>query len=1369
MMRGWLLLGLISLLPRTVSADEEGFVPGLRATFVTESRTVTRVDENLRLSFDLGGPTPNLPDERLTAPPDRVRWESLFLIRQNSNYKFHARVRGKVRLLFDGEVVLAGASDPAAEAKWISSTDLPLTFGDHEFACEFERSADDTAGELQLFWSAEAFPFEPIPPESFFREEPHTPWNEYERGRAQFVAWRCQSCHAHSEQFVPLPAPSLKPLKEGQSVAELMSRLLGTAPADEHSRMPRFDFNAEEALAIAAYLRSSAEVVDLKGAPKSKDFDKDVADGKMLVHSRGCLACHKLGEFGNDDLFAGPALDKLGSRASPAWIHQWLRDPRSLDPESRMPKVDLPPDELRQVTRYLQSLAPPPPPAEKPLDLSPAVVARGKSLIEAARCANCHQINGIAPNRDGIPRLTELSNRQTACVGPGSTPSKTRPRYEHPQRLATASLARFIAESKHITGRTALVDRALVLLEAKNCIQCHERSGSKGIAPVAGRVSQAFPELNGQSEAMIPPSLREIGDKLLDESLQQSIAGRQPRRMTWLHLRMPRYEHAVSEQNDLLAYFKSADRIPADAPDPRLHPPGVETPADAETLLLGNTLVGPKGFSCVACHELGSYKPRNVALGTHGSDLLNIGKRMRPEYFIRWTRAPIRIVPGMEMPSIGHKPIAGVLDGDIERQLVTIWQGLNHPDFTIPTNPASVEQFFVVGPNSPPRIVRDVFTIPQQDGSGYVARAFAVGFPNSHNLLFDLDRFELRQWTYGDFARQRTEGKSWYWDMAGKPIVTLDEAASGFLLLRDGKTIPPELRDARAGTLASYTHRGEVVALTYDLNFKLDDRRHSVSVTEHWLPLAGPPAGWCRTFELSRVPAGYQLMLQQPRIDEGVPHEIRCEPTGDVREIDGKRGFVLDNQTTISYLSPLTTPQLPIQPLPPLVNAATPIRSVPGFKGVRLPLDGAIMPTAIGWDADGRLIFTSLKGHLFRARDTNADGLPDNLQMVEEGLSAPYGVIADGRDLLVAHKPEILRLIDSDGDGTIDERRVFATGWGHSDNYHDWTCGIVRDADNNLYVGLGSDYAQPKRPLERTRWRGSILRIAPDGTPTPIAHSFRYPTGLAFDAHGRLFATDNQGVQNTFNELNHIREGKHYGVPSRNEPSTDAPPEPPAIQIPHPWSRSINGIAFVPRDSEPLAPIAGHGIGCEYDSRFLIRFTLQEVDGLMQGATYHFSVPGEKATPDDFVGPISIGISPTGEILIGSIHDSGWLGGQNTGAIEKLTFSGEMPNGIRELTATPEGFRIEFFHPVDAGFAQKERYLVTGYTRLWGGAYATPDSNRHRADVTNAQLADDGKTVQLKVEGRREGFVYEVTAQHENETDPLWPATGHYTLHRIPK
>src|SRR5262249_42978825 len=336
--------------------------------------------------------------------------------------------------------------------------------------------------------------------------------------------------------------------------------------------------------------------------------------------------------------------------------------------------------------------------------------------------------------------------------------------------------------------------------------------------------------------------------------------------------------------------------------------------------------------------------------------------------------------------------------------------------------------------------------------------------------------------------------------------------------------------------------------------------------------------------------------------------------------------------------------------------------------------------------------------------------IEDRLTVFEEGLAAPYGLLADGKDLLVAHKPELLRLRDTDGDGRVDVREVVADGWGYTEDYHDWTTGILRASKGNLYVGTGSDYARPGRNREKALWRGKVLRIDPQGTLTPLGHAFRYPTGLAITPDDQVFVSDNQGVQNTFNEINHLVEGASYGVPSLFEEHPDAPVTLPAIQVPHPWTRSVNGIFFLPQNAEPL-PLAGHGIGCEYDLRFLVRFTLERVGKTYQGAVYPFSLPTPASSRNGFLGTLCGAVSPRGDIYIGSIYDSGWLGGTNVGDIVRLRPNGKLPVGIREIRAAENRFLISFTAGIDKTAAgQTANYSISGYTRKWQGTYATPDS-----------------------------------------------------------
>jgi glucose/arabinose dehydrogenase len=105
---------------------------------------------------------------------------------------------------------------------------------------------------------------------------------------------------------------------------------------------------------------------------------------------------------------------------------------------------------------------------------------------------------------------------------------------------------------------------------------------------------------------------------------------------------------------------------------------------------------------------------------------------------------------------------------------------------------------------------------------------------------------------------------------------------------------------------------------------------------------------------------------------------------------------------------------------------------------------------------------------------------------------------------------------------------------------------MVFGPDGLLYVGTGDagddDAAQDPNDLN-----GKILRVTPSGEPAPGNPNPRSPVyslghrnvqGLAFDADGRLFATE--FGQNDLDEINLIEPGRNYGWPElEGEGDTD--------------------------------------------------------------------------------------------------------------------------------------------------------------------------------------------------------------------------------------
>lgn len=1387
----WLLCTLLLCQPGRADELFEGLSPGLVARYTAGELSRSRVEADVAFDWGRAGPLPEF-----SAAPFTAEWSGTLFVRSDTTYVFSAFARGSVQVLVDGRTVLeATANEPG----WLKGPPTPLEFGFLPITIRFAKTAPEAL--CKLFWSAETFPLEPLPHHLLFHEGDASQARLVERGRVLFDAHRCNKCHVRGDSPPSAEAPPFIAVAADLNPDWLVAKLQHQHAEAADSKMPSYGFTKREATSLAAWLWHINQPPRITPWRKPEGKEKDQPDGLTLVRSVGCLACHKLGELGATGPYGGGDLSHIGAKRTADWLNTWLATPDRINPERQMPLVKLSPTERSVIAAALAELGHNDGMTyERPqFDGNTVLVQEGRELMKKARCYNCHKTPAVDMDTRGLPTLNRpISDWSTTCLSDVADPKKERPFYPQADRAALRAYVETLTQPvqdpqdlRNPAERLGEFNHGRLVLERRNCLACHERDGARGIVETAGRAATTDEKLRGLSEALIPPNLTAVGDKLQDQALAEAVGGDQETvRLPWLKVRMPKFNHTAAERAALTRYFIEHDRIPAATQVPPAGLNANDTPVDSETLLLGRQLVGSGGFSCIACHTVGDYTPRNTALGTRGSDLKGMGRRLREEFYYRWTRAPLRIVPGFEMPSYEERPVKGVLDGDVHAQLALLWKAANDPRFEAPTNPAQVEQLLTIRLGDPPRVVRDVFTVSKENGGGYVPRSFAFGFDNGHSILFDLDTACVRDWTFGDFARQRTEGKSWYWDLAGAPVVRGLTARSEFVLQRGDEWLPlggaadgvaVVLRDYSVGT----TDEPEV-RLNYRLRLPGNEPSF-VEVRELWR--AAEPSNATSRGGLTRsvtvtaasgnenlwlVPAATESLLLSAGIEHGNDWQM-CGEYG--------LGVAAQPTATIVYLADAAVPPAEAAPRPEFPLNTAPVTTAPGFEGTRLPLPTSMMPTALAVATNGVIGVTSLKGHVYVLRDSDGDGTIETAHEFSDGLAAPFGILpvegatAAPKDWLVVHKPELLALTDHDGDGRADDRRVVASGWGYTDNYHDWSAGPVRDADGNLYVATSSDYAQPGRPEELCQWRGKVLRIAPDGAITPIAHELRYPMGVAFDPQGRLFVSDQQGVANCFNEIDHVVEGGHYGVKGLFDPDTGEPERRAAIQIPHPWTRSVNGIFFIPAasDASPglaaLAPFAGHGIGCEYNNRFLIRFSLQEVDGQLQGATYPFTRTTWADPAQTFLGPMCGVVSPAGDIYIGSIHDSGWLGGLNTGEIVRLRPTGQFPNGIRELRAIPGGFEIEFLRPVDAAAAKrKENYTLSGYTRVWKGSYATEDSGQYQPQIKSIEIDSDQRTVRLHVDRLEPSYVYDVAVKRITaDGSELFPDVGYYTMNHVPR
>jgi glucose/arabinose dehydrogenase/cytochrome c2 len=1346
----------------------DNLLPGLVGEYSVGPVTQRRIDEDIAFDWSDASPTTAIPQR-----PIRVLWTGRWQIPASGEYTISAYVSGQVRVELAARSVLDGTDETGG---WVHGKPSRLDEGTHPVTIRYTSAMN--GGQIGLYWQSDRFGLELVPDTCFAHDVADVDRfgkagpRITSRGDALIRAYRCNACHNVPIPDRPLKAPSLRRLKSAVRIDWLVRFLCDTTAQNPTSKMPDFGISVDEAHAVSTFLLSG-EAVALR-----QHRSGSARRGQQLFERIGCVACHSVEKRGRDALFGGGDLTAVAKKRPTPFFFTWLLQPNEINPDYRMPVFALSLTEASDLAEYLANLGDGAAertfqaPDSKPTD--PAQHAKtaelGRQIIESKRCASCHEIPGIpVPARLEWKLPKNIGPNRLGCMG-SADPIGHRPGYRFSASDVEAVLAASPSPPSSLLS-ISIQERGRRVIEANECFGCHSRGHHDGLRPIIAPFLDD--DLNVQTERLAP-ALDGIGDKLHTSWLKEAVAGRATRLRPWLAPRMPRFPLDPQEVDAVAESFVRHDRLPHD------ERPTTKTNRTAEDLVTAaKQLVGSQGFGCVSCHSVGLLEPTGLEPGTRGSNLRSLASRMRETWFLRWIRNPARTTPGTEMPAI-TLAVPGVLDGTVETQLHALWHGLNAPQFDLPT--AGVVRELGTEPGGRAVVVRDVF----EHGPGdYTTRPFAVALPNRHNLLFDLDRFTLRRWWVGDFARQKTRGKTWFWEAVKTATALEGSTAALIAIVSKGQTLWPVPDGQSAARLEGYEFTPHGLRVKCRVHFG----------SGRWVPVEMSILAEQRHttlgIKLSGVAEDSNALLAVPIRPESVIRSNRIER---IASNDGLRvatapaagGFArLDDRTaaismlrdrngfcaTLNLMADATAPPTPAQSARQAAPVSKLLAVVPGYETIRLPVPQEPMPTALAFRADGAMIMSSLKGEVFLVRDADGDGLLDHLSRFSDFLAAPYGVIADGNDVLVSHKHELLRLKDTDNDGRTDRTEVIASGWGVTSDYHDWAVGPVRNLAGDYFVALPCQ--QDDRPAAAAIGRGKVLRIAADGNVSVFAAGIRFAMGLATNGRGELFATDNQGHANVFNELNHIRAGRHFGFFNKLETvRPDQPTCEPAIKIPHPWSRSVNPIVFVP-DGAAFGPFQNQLIAGDYTNRSLIRLSLQRVGETYQGCAYAFSLVEQRLMELDatFLGPVALAFGPDASLYVGSMVDSGWGGGNNRGTIERVRYVGPVPLGIREIRAHRDGFDIDFTGAVDPSRAKdRSQYRLTCYRRTPTGNYYSPDQDRTAVVVDRVCGSESGKSVRLNVHPMRPGFVYDIIVGPIGDgKSALWPNAGYYTLNTVPQ
>ena len=506
----------------------------------------------------------------------------------------------------------------------------------------------------------------------------------------------CYGCHdINGFMDVPKQAPSLNNVSAKVKPQWVFQWIKNPFAWNAHTRMPNFKLNDVEAEAITSYLYSLKDP-NRRVPPSGKYIPGSVDNGKRIVETVGCLACHGMGENNpvrkargvNYDV--APTLDKLGSKLDGDWLVDWLKDPRQYNSTTRMPSLRLSDGEINDVASYLLSLKDKNPPKSVALDIASAEkIKLGEKTIRLYGCYGCHTIKGFENEGKVSVSLNTFGNKKVEEMDFGDKESKidhtwwawVGEKLRDPRGFATEriisrmpqfnigeaerealsiflySMRKDIPAEAYREPNTQMrkdINRGRISIKWFNCVNCHQVEGYGGF------VNALVPDPTFQ-----PPVLTGEGAKVKEPWLMGFLHNVIPLR-PWIKLRMPSFYPNDAHTSAIAKYFLGLSKQQLDL---RYYLP---PPATVQQLAIGKDLF--EKLQCQKCHPAGT-SPVTIDPSSLAPNLGLARERLKPEWILEWLKDPQALQPGTRMPGFfadGMTPFPQILDGNYEKQIEAI-------------------------------------------------------------------------------------------------------------------------------------------------------------------------------------------------------------------------------------------------------------------------------------------------------------------------------------------------------------------------------------------------------------------------------------------------------------------------------------------------------------------------------------------------------------------------------------------------------------------------------------------------------------------------------------------------------------------------
>lgn len=520
--------------------------------------------------------------------------------------------------------------------------------------------------------------------------------DRYNEGKRILAEVGCFGCHeVKGYTDMPKIGPSLNQLAVKEKADWLFRWVRNPKDYNPHTRMPNFRFTDDQAEAIGAYLWSIGSNGDYK--PQNGIAGSgNAARGKQVVETVGCKGCHVIGDDVRVRQARGtsydiaPELSRAGSKLDMDWMYEWIKNPRAVSPDARMPNLRLSDQDARDVVAYIGSLKDTRQFEQKSLNFnSPEKIRKGEKLVREFGCAGCHAIKGmekesrvsVSLNNFGRKRVDELDYGDTKVHHTWDewVYGKLKDARQYTTDRIVSKMPVFsFSDSEIVALRTLLrgytkevpeleyqrpFDTRMQQIEAGrrlthyeyNCVSCHkfEEAGGYIKATLA-------------DEALAPPYLFPEGAKVQEPWLHDFLTTPTTIR-PWLNIRMPSFGLSDQEIAVTTKYFLGLHKQEFELR--KYHPP-----LDKKYLAAGKTLFDD--LQCLSCHYTGKM-PEGKTPSDLAPNLALAKDRLKPEWILSWIANPEAIQPGTKMPMYYqdlHEPsqLSDALGADANEQIKAI-------------------------------------------------------------------------------------------------------------------------------------------------------------------------------------------------------------------------------------------------------------------------------------------------------------------------------------------------------------------------------------------------------------------------------------------------------------------------------------------------------------------------------------------------------------------------------------------------------------------------------------------------------------------------------------------------------------------------